>query len=247
LALDLARKQCRLTLGDRDAQGLTETLRLLQEADFRAAGQVGDITSAADCSVLVQRAEREYGRLDIVILCAGVSMWARFDEVKDLGIFRRLVEVNYLGAVYTVHAALPLLRVSQGLVVAISSLQGEIALPYHTGYAASKHALNGFLEGVEFELGKEIRILRILPGWIRGTGLRGNAFTADGAVRSPARKHSRESVSVEECSGLVIKAIEAGRREVFVPEKLRLLRWLKVISPGLVRRLIRRAVKDQKQ
>jgi NAD(P)-dependent dehydrogenase (short-subunit alcohol dehydrogenase family) len=246
LARDLAARGFRLALGDRDAPGLEETARRAGLSQDRLAVVPTDVTKETDCRALVERAVSAFGRLDCLILCAGISMWARFDELRDLSVFRRLMEVNYLGAVYCVHAALPALLATRGTVVAVSSLQGEVALPHHTGYAASKHALNGFLEGLEFEMGDRIGILNVMPGWITGTGLRARAFTGGGERSETPRKHSRESVTVEDCSARIIRAIERGRRTLFVPPKLRHLVWMQAIAPGLVRRLIARAVDKQR-
>ncbi len=248
LALDLAAQGCALALGDRDSEGLEETRRLVSEAHpgSRLALGVLDVTQPEQCAQLIQGALGAFGRIDYLVLCAGISMWARFDEIEDLSLFERLIAVNYLGAVYCVHAALPALRESRGWIVAISSLQAEVALPNHSGYGAAKHALNGFLDGLECELEGEIRFLTVMPGWIRGTNLRANALGPDPADKQTPRKHSGESVSVEECSRLILKALERGKRKLYIPSKLGALPWLKLVAPGVVRRLIGRAVKQQK-
>ena len=64
-------------------------------------------------------------------------MWTAFDAIEDVALFRTLMEVNYLGAVHCVHPALPHLKKSKGLFVAISSIQGQVGVPLHTGYSAS--------------------------------------------------------------------------------------------------------------
>jgi short-subunit dehydrogenase len=172
-------------------------------------------------------------------------MWARVDEISDLSIFRKLMEVNYLGVVHSVHAGLPALRRVRGTIVAVSSLQGIQGIPNHSGYSASKHAVNGFLDSLELELGNQIRILRVLPGWIKGTNLRASAFVADGSQGGLARKHSRDAVSVKACSQLILGALAKGRHTLFVPAKLRLVPWLRLLAPGLLRRAILKAVRQQ--
>jgi short-subunit dehydrogenase len=62
------------------------------------------------------------------------------------------MQVNYLGAVYCTHYALPYLKASRGLLVAISSLSGKTAVPTRTGYVASKHAMQGFFDTFRIEL-----------------------------------------------------------------------------------------------
>ena len=248
LALDLAGRGCSLTLGDRNEEGLEETARLIGAAAPHARLALGvlDVTRSEQCTQWIAGALETFGRIDTLVLCAGISMWARFDEIQDLSLFERLVAVNYLGAVYCIHAALPALRARRGWIVAVSSLQAEIALPNHSGYGASKHALNGFLDGLECELEQEIRILTVMPGWIRDTNLRASALGLDQAELNRPRKHSSESVSVEECSRLILRAMDRGKRKLYIPSKLGALPWLKLIAPGAVRRLIAQAVKKQK-
>lgn len=244
LALDLAEQGWDAALVDRDSAGLEETRRLIGDKP-RTSVVTCDVTDYAQCVAMANQVHAELGRIDGLLLCAGVSMWARFDEVEDVSIFRKLVEVNYLGAVHCIHACLGDLKQARGSIVAVSSLQGEVAIPNHTGYSAAKKALNGFLEGLDFELGDRMHILTVLPGWITGTNLRSNAFRKDGGAESP-RKHSRESVTVEECSRRIQRAMEQKKRYLFIPPKLALLPWLKLVAPGLLKRLIRRAVRAQR-
>lgn len=243
LACDLAARSCRLVLGDRDGEGLRETCGLAGGDPGRIIARTADVTRVSDCTDLVAAGVEALGGLDAVVLCAGISMWSRFDQVQDLAAFEKLMAVNYLGAVYTIHAALPWLRSSRGLLVAVSSLQGEIALPFHSGYSAAKHALNGFLDALEFELEGEIRFLTVMPGWISGTNLRRNAVVRESGTGP--RRHSRHAVSVEDCSRRILRAMERGDRVLYIPRKLAALRWLRLVSPALVRRLIGRAVRAQ--
>jgi NAD(P)-dependent dehydrogenase (short-subunit alcohol dehydrogenase family) len=232
-------------LGDQDEDGLAETGAKLKACSAEVITCPLDVTSDLQCKAFIDAALSGFGRLDFLILCAGISMWARFDQVRDLAVFRQLVEVNYLGAVYCIHAALPSLRQNRGTIVAVSSLQGVQGIPNHTGYSASKHALTGFLDALELELGDQVRILNVMPGWITGTGLRSRAFTADGAGGGVVRKHSRESVTVEECAERIIDAMQERTGLFFIPPKLKFLPLLKAFAPGLVRTIVKRAVNKQ--
>jgi len=75
---------------------------------------------------------------------AGATMWARFDEIEDVEVLQRIMQVNYMGAVYCTRHALRYLKVAKGRLVGISSLAGRTGVPTRTGYAASKHAMTGF-------------------------------------------------------------------------------------------------------
>lgn len=245
LALDLAEKGMRLALADFEEKGIAELARLLEEKGAHALPVPVDVTDLQQCQFMARKAIETFGQLDLLGLCAGISMWARFEEITDVSLFRRLIEVNFLGVVNCVHVALPSLCLRQGTLVTISSLQGVLGIPNHTAYAASKHAVNGFLDSLEFEMGDRIRILNVMPGWITGTNLRAHSFNADGSRGGAARKHSRESVTVEECSRLVLSAVARGQRTLFIPRKLRYLPWLRTFAPGLLKRLIAKAVGEQ--
>jgi len=244
LTSDMASSSSNLVLADLNEKELEGIAADVQNLGARTIFRRTDVTSETECSQLISDAVKEFGQIDILITCAGISMWAPFETITDLSIFHRLIEVNFYGVLNCLHPALPELRKTSGTVVTITSLQGELGIPQHTGYAAAKHAVNGMLESLEFELNDEVRILNVMPGWITGTNLRANALQGDGSkLGQSARKHSKEAVSVQECSQLIIEALERGQRHLFIPKKLKYLAILKLLAPGLVRRLIVGAVK----
>ena len=110
-----------------------------------------DITVLEQCVEMVNVAIKTYGQIDGLILNAGVSMWARFDKLTDISFFNDLMNVNYMGAVNCVHAALPHLKSSRGKIISCSTGQALMGFPRHSGYAASKHALHGFLSTLAIE------------------------------------------------------------------------------------------------
>jgi short-subunit dehydrogenase len=207
----------------------------------------GDVTEPGDCERLSDITIKTYGSIDHLVLNAGISMWAKFDEITDLSLFQKLIETNYLGNVRLIHLFLPLLKKSRGLITAVSSIQGDIAVPNHSGYVASKHALTGFLNSLRIELKSTgVDIMLIKPHWLRGTNLRGNAFDKDGNKIGNSRKgHNKESISLEECSRKIIKGMADRKRELVIPPKLKLLEWLNLINPKLVEKIVSGKVKEQ--
>jgi len=247
LAQDLEKAGCRIAISDYNEDGLRETSSLLETPEDQLYLSVADVTKPEDCRVMVEGVIDKFGRLDIFIPCAGASMWADFLDIEDLSIFRKMVDINYLGVVYGLHFALPHLIKSRGALVTISSFQGVFGIAHHTAYSASKHALNGFLEALESEIGDAIHILNVMPAWISGTNLRSNAYQASGEQGGKVRKHSRPiaTVSVEDCSRQIIKSLEKGKRELFQPKKVGHLRWIKTLFPWFVKSLIRHNVRKQ--
>ena len=87
-----------------------------------------------------------------------------------------------------------------------SSVQGKDGVPLHTGYAASKHALQGFCDSLRMELKDvDVGVTTVLLHWLRGTELRNNAFGGDGRpLGETSRKHSEESVTLEDASRAIM-------------------------------------------
>lgn len=242
LALCCARQHARLFLAAPDASALEAVAERCREAGASTATVLPtDVTQPDDCARLIARAAGETHGIDYLVLNAGISMWARFEDIEDLGLFKRLMEVNYLGAVYCTRHALPHLRATKGLIVAVSSIQGRVGIPLHTGYSASKHALEGFLGALRHELeGSGVDILTVLPHWLSGTGLRASALGPQGAPMGDAkRSHSREAVPVETAAEIIAGAMLARRKELVIPAKLRALFLVNALCPRLAAWIIK--------
>ncbi len=247
MAMAFAREGANLALFSPEKERQEAVAKRCEEAGGLSLPVIGDVTRPEDCARLIDETIGRFGRLDYMIANAGISMWAPFEEVKDLGVFRRLMEVNYLGAVHCIHYALPHLKKERGMIVAISSIQARICVPQHTGYVASKHALQGFCETLRMELqGTGVDILTVLPHWLRGTELRQHALNPNGQeLGATSRKHSRESISMEDACAAIVAAMRKRRRDLVIPWKLKLLHAMGVVFPKLAEAMIMNAVKKQ--
>ncbi|MDE2699567.1 MAG: SDR family oxidoreductase [Gemmatimonadota bacterium] len=245
LALELAKQGAHLALFARREGKLGETAEQCRRLGAHVVTVVGDVAQVEDCEQLIEATIAAFGRIDYLIANAGISMWARFDEVEDLQVFRKLMDTNYLGLVYCIHAALPHLKVSKGMIVAIASLQGKFGVPLHTGYGASKHAVLGFLNALRLEV-EDVHVLAVLPHWLQGTNLRRRAFGKDGeALGDSSQRHNKEALSVEYCCRAILKAMRKQKRELVLPWHHRALPFLQVIHPKIVEWLVKRKMKDQ--
>ena len=167
LALELAARGARVALAARDRERL-ETLA--QECRVRGGEALAiptDVTNQQDLEWLVNESVKTFGGLDAVIHNAGITMWSRFDALADFSIFERLMEVNYLAPVRLTALALPHLKSSRGLIVAVASLAGLTGVPERSGYAASKHAMVGFFDSLRIELaGSGVDVSVIAPDFV---------------------------------------------------------------------------------
>jgi short-subunit dehydrogenase len=242
LARQLGRRGARLVLAARDTAALEGVAAECREAGGSAITVRADVTQERDCQAVMSGAALAYGRIDVLVNNAGATMWARFEDIVDLSVFERIMQVNYLGAVYCTSHALPLLRESKGLIVGISSLAGRVGVPTRTGYAASKHAMAGFFDSLRIELADGgVGVTMIYPGYV-ATGIRENATGRDGqpVLVSPVKED--EVMGVEECVARIVRAIERREREVVMTARGKIGLWLRLVAPGWVDRIARRAV-----
>ena len=169
-------------------------------------------------------------------------MWARFDEMDRLNPLRRIMDVNYFGAVSCTHAALPHLEASRGRIVNVSSLAGRTGVPTRTGYAASKHAMAGFFDSLRIELrGTGVTVTTAFPGFV-ATGVRRHAYGPDGAPLGESPVREGEVMTADACARIILDAADARKREVVMTARGKLGQWVKLVSPGLVDRLAARAI-----
>ncbi len=226
----------------RSAADLERVAEACRQTGSEALVVPGDVTRPEDCSALVERTMHRFGRLDTVVASAGLGMWARFDELTDTAVLRRLLDVNVLGVANVFLPALPSVRANRGMLVAISSLQGVVGVPGRSGYAASKHALQGLCDSLRLELrGTGVDVLTVMAHWVRGTNLRARALGPDGAPRANAAPHRDHSaIDVDTLTRAVLAAVHSRKRRVFVPGYVRLLPLLAQIAPGLADRIVTR-------
>ncbi|CAN0244373.1 unnamed protein product, partial [Discosporangium mesarthrocarpum] len=107
----------------------------------------------------------EFGRVDVLVLNAGVSFW----EETSMDVDKQVMAVNYLGCVGLVKGVLgPMLNAGLGQFVVINSVQGKFGIPFRASYAASKHALVGFSDTLRAEVANRgVGVTSVFPGYIR--------------------------------------------------------------------------------
>ena len=110
LARECAQQGARLVILARNAERLEAVARECEQLASEVLTVVGDVAVAEDGKRLVEAAIERFGRIDYLVANAGVSMWTEFAAIEDVALFRKLMEVNYLGAVHCVHPALPHLK-----------------------------------------------------------------------------------------------------------------------------------------
>ncbi len=242
LARQLAAKGSKLVLAARSEKELEEVAADCKKLGASVVTVKADVTSERDCQAIIAGALVAFGRLDALVNNAGATMWARFEDIEDMEILKRIMDVNYMGAVYCTHYALPHLKESKGLIVGISSLAGRTGVPTRTGYSAAKHAMTGFFDSLRIEMEDSgVAVTMIYPGFV-ATGIRENATGPDGKPIMVSPVKEGEVMSVEDCARRIVTAMQRREREVVMTARGRIGLILKAFAPSLIDRIARRAV-----
>jgi short-subunit dehydrogenase len=242
LAYQLAEQGAWLSLAARNEERLSAVAGECQVRGGRAIAIVTDVGEQAQCSELIQRTVDQYDRIDMLVNNAGITMWANFEDVRDIGFYEQIMRVNYLGSVYYTYYALPFLKKTKGQIIGISSLAGRNGIPKRSGYAASKHAMVGFFDTLRIEIAEDgVSVTMIYPDFV-ATETRKRALGADGKPigKSPVRES--EVMPAEKCAQLIIQAAAARKRELIMTWRGKVGLWIKLIAPGVVDRVAQKAI-----
>lgn len=242
LAVRWAREGHSLILVARSEDALQRVAERCEALGGKALVVPADLTDEAQARAAVQRGVDAFGRLDVVVNNAGITMWARFDELTSLHPAETLFRVNVMSALYLTHAALPHLKVSRGRLAAVASLTGLAGVPTRSLYAATKHAMRGFFDTLRIELKPfGVSVTVAYPGFVN-TGVRAKALGADGQPLGFSPVQEQRVMDVDTCARLIAKAIERRKRQEIMTLRGKLGRWLQLIAPALVDRIAERAI-----
>lgn len=235
LAVEYAAKGASLSLGARRTELLDQLKCELSEAEILITKT--DVANEEDCKQLIDATVKRFGRIDVLINNAGISMRTLFEEV-EIKVIKQLMDVNFYGTVYCSKYALPYLLQSKGSLVGVISIAGYVGLPGRTGYSASKFAIRGFLDTVRIEnMKKGLHVLVAAPGFT-ASEVRKVALTGDGSQQGETPRDENKMMSAEECAHYILKAIEKRKRELiltFVEGKLTV--FLSKFFPSLIDKL----------
>lgn len=181
-----------------------------------------------------------FGQIDVLVNNGGISQRGTVVET-ELAVDRRIMEINYFGAVALTKAVLPtMIGRKTGHIVTISSLSGKISTPRRSAYAASKHALHGFFDALRSEVYQDgVRVLLVCPGYVK-TNISFNALTGGGQAHGQLDPTQERGIAPEALAEKILAAVEQEKDEVLVGGKEVLAVYLKRLWPGLYNWFIRR-------
>ncbi|SDM26483.1 SDR family oxidoreductase [Siphonobacter aquaeclarae] len=237
LALEFGRKGSKIVITGRDAGKLAEVGAELTREGIDYLAVTADVSAQADNELVVSRTLAKYGRLDVLINNAGISMRAMFEDL-DPEVIRQVMDINFFGAVYATKAALPHLLESKGSIVGISSIAGYRGLPVRCGYSASKFALNGFLEALRTELlYSGVHVLTAAPGFT-ASNIRFASLGKDGSQTGETMRDEDRMMSAEEVATHLYKAVVNRKRELVLTTQGKLTVFLNKLFPGFMDKMV---------
>jgi short-subunit dehydrogenase len=243
LAREFGKHGSKIIITGRTKETLDQTVKELQQAGINIACIQADVSIEEDNKRMAAEAIALFGRIDILINNAGISMRALFEDV-DMVVLKKVMDINFYGALYATKYCLPEILKNNGSVIGISSVAGYRGLPGRAGYSASKFALNGFLEVLRTELiNKNVHVLTACPGYTT-SNIRKRSLNKDGTVQGESPRDESSMMSAEECAQHIYKATVKRRKILILTKKGKLTvfinKWFPVWADKLVYNIMAR-------
>jgi len=236
-AFEFARQGAKVILAARTESNLKKVETEIIKLGGEAYSIKTDVRKIDDCKNLIDKTIKKYKKIDILINNAGISMRAAFEDL-DLSVIKELMDTNFYGAVYCTKFALPYLLKQKGSVIGISSITGLTPLPGRTGYAASKHAMDGFLNTLRLEnYRKGLNVLIVHPGFTN-SNIRNTALNKNGLAQGETPRDEEKMMSSERVAQIIAKAAHKRERDLILTNQGKLAVWLHRNFPGITDRII---------
>lgn len=246
LAVEFAKHGANLVLAARQYVVLCElTQTLAKEYGIKAIAVQCDVSVQDDCEHLIKQTIATFGKINVLVNNAGISMRALFKDA-DIGVLKKVMDVNFWGTVYCTKYALPEILKTKGCITGVSSIAGYKGLPGRTGYSASKFAMNGFLDALRVEnLKTGIHILTACPGFT-ASNIRNTALNKNGVQQGESTMEEDIMMTADEVARVIIKGIQDGARTLIMTRQGKLTVLLSKFLPGLLDKLVYNIIAKEK-
>ena len=237
LAYEFGMKGSKILITGRNQEELAKTVGTLQAKGIVIHSFRADVSLAADNKMMAEEAMKVFGRIDILINNAGISMRAIFQDV-DPDVIKKVMDINFYGVLYATKYCLPQIIKNRGSIVGISSIAGFRGLPARTGYSASKFALNGFLESLRTELlNSGVHVLTACPGFTT-SNIRKRSLTEDGSAQGESPREEGKMMTAEECAAHIYQATLKRKRTLVLTLQGKFIVFLNKWFPSLADKIV---------
>jgi len=244
LAHAFSRRGCAVAALDVDRSGAEAVAEQLERRGGRAIGLGCDVTDGAACREAIGAVIDRFGGVDVLVNNAGITQRDSFSNTT-VDALRRVMDVNFFGAVNCTKAALDSLVSRRGMIVVTSSIAGLVPLLGRSSYCASKHALHGFFGTLRAELRDQgVHVLIVCPSFVQ-TNLQSRALGGDGEVTSHPQSTVGAVDSPDDVAEAIVKAAARRRRLLVLSPVGKLSVWLNFLAPPIYERVMTRSLRSE--
>jgi short-subunit dehydrogenase len=232
----LAQKGAKLALLSRRLPEMEQLVKDYKALNTEAIAIKTDVTSAGDIKHAVEETMKKFGKIDVVINCAGIGNYSPL-ETLDMKTFEHMLRVNIFGPLYMIQETVKHLKATKGMIVNISSGLSKRALPFLSAYGSTKAMLNMLSDGLRMELmSSGVQVLTYNPP------------ATDTPFIALSNRGSMKLAKVEDVAAQIVKSMEQEKREVSASGFLAVMNFFapKVLDSMFYRNMVKR-VEDNKQ
>ncbi|MBL4594833.1 MAG: SDR family oxidoreductase [Flavobacteriales bacterium] len=236
-AVAFANKGANVVIAARNMDKLTNVAHQITKIGVEVLVVKCDVSIKEDCKNLMEQTISKFGKIDVLINNAGISMRAIFNEM-ELNVLEKVMAINFYGTVYCTKYALPHILKSKGSVVGVSSIAGYVGLPARTGYSASKFAMQGFLDALRTEnLRTGLHVMVACPGFT-ASNIRNTALSSDGSAQKETPRDETKMMTAEEVANYIVSGVEKKKRTLVLTSQGKLVVFLSKFFPKFVEKQV---------
>jgi short-subunit dehydrogenase len=232
IAEAMLQQGARVVLNGRNSELLEKTATALSGPGRELLQIAADVSQPEAFSSALDLILARFGKLDILILNAGLSSYGAVEKTSDTSL-EQVMRVNTLGPFAGTRIALPHILASRGSIVYISSLAGLHGIPYSSVYSMSKMSLTALAESLKTELtGKGVHIGIVYVGFTRNDPTK-TAVAPDGTIRPLQDRPGWVQQSPEKVARLILRSIRRRRFRTTLSTMGRLMAFFSRYFPRL--------------
>lgn len=240
-AIELVKNGASVVLNGRNQERLSQAENEIKALGGNVLAICGDVSIASDAKDLIDKTIATFGRLDILINNAGVSMRG---DMSDLNpeVFKKVFETNVYGVVNLTIPAMPHIKKTKGSIVFISSLAGIRGLPGLSAYCASKMSLRAIAESIRIEEAKsKIHVGLIFVG-ITEIEFDKKTIAADGSMITISDRSKFKVQSTESVAKAILKNIRKRKFRTTLTGIGKLNAFMQPLMPNIVEKILIRSI-----
>lgn len=236
-AIELAKNGASVVLNGRNQERLTKAENEIKALGGKVLAVCCDVSNHKQAKELVDKTIETFGKLDILINNAGVSMRGDFADL-DPDVYKTVFDINVLGSVNPTIPAMPHIKKSKGSIVFVSSLAGIRGLPGNSAYCSSKMALRAIAESIRIEEAEsKIHVGLILVG-ITEIEKGKTTIGADGSLITLKDRSNLNVQSTTQVANAILRNIRKRKFRTTLTGIGKLNAFMQSIMPNLVEKVL---------